>query len=42
MGEIDYREIMPKKQKEASYQDIKRGYRGLAAFKALQDEVNGK
>lgn len=41
VGEIDYRDIMPKKQKEASYQDIKRGYRGLAAFKALQDEVMG-
>lgn len=39
VGEMDYRKLVPKKQKEASYQDIKRGYRGLAAFKAWQDEV---
>lgn len=40
VGEIDWHCIMPKKQKEASYEDIQRGYRGLAAFKAIQDEVN--
>lgn len=42
VGEMDYRKLCPKKQREASYQDIKRGYRDLAALKRLQDEVNGK
>lgn len=40
VGEMDYRKLVPKKQKEASYEDIKRGYQGLAALKAYQDEVN--
>lgn len=39
VGEIDYRQIMPKKQKEASYEDIKRGYEGLGKLKAYQEEV---
>ena len=39
MNRVDYRKLSPKKQKEASYQDIKRGYEGLAKLKAYQEEV---
>ena len=37
--DMDYRKLLPKKEKSASYQDIKRGYEGLAALKAYQEEV---
>lgn len=37
--EVDYRKLLPKKQKQASYDDLKRGYEGLTALKAYQDEV---
>lgn len=39
IGEVDYRKLLPKKQKQASYDDLKRGYEGLTALKAYQDEV---
>ena len=39
VGQMDYRKLLPKKQKKASYTDIKRGYEGLAALKAYQEEV---
>ena len=37
--DMDFRKLLPKKERAASYQDIKRGYEGLAAFKAYTDEV---
>lgn len=43
MTNVDYRKLAPKRQKEASYEDVKRGYQGLAALKAYQEEVlNGE
>ena len=39
VGQLDYRRLLPQKQKKASYSDLKRGYEGLAALKAYQEEV---
>lgn len=41
MTNVDHRKLVPKKEREASYQDIKRGYEGLAALKAYQEDVLG-
>lgn len=41
VGQLDYRKLLPQKQKKASYTDIKRGYEGLAKLKAYQDDVRG-
>lgn len=42
IGQVDWRRLAPKKQKAASYTDLKRGVEGLKKLKAYQDEVNKK
>ena len=42
IGQVDWRRLAPKKQKAASYTDLKRGVQGLKALKAYQDEVNNR
>lgn len=42
IGQVDWRRLAPKKQRAASYTDLKRGVEGLKKLKAYQDEVNNK
>ena len=39
VGQVDYRKLLPRRQKKASYTDTKRGYEALTALKAYQEEV---